>query len=91
MDPKNPNKYASEYPLPGGVERYFDTLVALLRHIRDNDVAPDDLSKWMFDPERIRTNRGEWLYRDTQSFEPLVATGQVHSANARGHNPCRQS
>ena len=43
------NKYASEYPLPGGVEQYFDTLVALLRYIRDNNVAPDDLSKWMFD------------------------------------------
>lgn len=42
-------KYASEYPLPGGVEQYFDTLVALLRYIRDNNVTPDDLSKWMFD------------------------------------------
>jgi len=45
----NENKYASEYPLPGGVEQYFDTLVALLRYIRDNNVASDDLSKWMFD------------------------------------------
>src|SRR5581483_7195037 len=45
----NANKYASEYPLPGGVEQYFDTLVALLRYIRDNNVTPDDLSKWMFD------------------------------------------
>jgi hypothetical protein len=45
----NSNKYASEYPLPGGVEQYFDTLLALLRHIRDNNVLPDDLAKWMFD------------------------------------------
>jgi hypothetical protein len=45
----NANKYASEYPLPGGVEQYFDTFVALLRYIRDNTVTPDDLSKWMFD------------------------------------------
>ncbi len=45
----NANKYASEYPLPGGVEQYFDTLVAILRYIRDNNVTPDDLSKWMFD------------------------------------------
>src|SRR5436190_5023584 len=44
----NTNKYASEYPLPGGVEQYFDTLVALLRYIRDNNVSFDDLSKWMF-------------------------------------------
>jgi hypothetical protein len=45
----NANKYASEYPLPGGVEQYFDTLVALLSHIRDNNMTPDDLTKWMFD------------------------------------------
>ena len=45
----NTTKYASEYPLPGGVEQYFDTLVALLRYIRDNTVSPDDLPKWMFD------------------------------------------
>lgn len=45
----NANKYASEYPLPGGVEQYFDTLAALLRYIRDSNVMPDDLSKWMFD------------------------------------------
>jgi hypothetical protein len=44
----NENKYASEYPLPGGVEQYFDTLVELLRYIRDNSVTLDDLSKWMF-------------------------------------------
>ena len=44
----NENKYASEYPLPGGVEQYFDTLVALLRYIRDNNVASDDVSTWMF-------------------------------------------
>jgi hypothetical protein len=31
----NANKYASEYPLPGGVEQYFETLLALLRYIRD--------------------------------------------------------
>jgi hypothetical protein len=42
-------KYASEYPLPGGVEQYFETLVALLTFIRDNNVSFDDLSKWMFD------------------------------------------
>lgn len=44
----NADKYASEYPLPGGVEQYFDTLIALLRYIRDNNVTPEDMSKWMF-------------------------------------------
>jgi hypothetical protein len=44
----NANKYASEYPLPGGVEQYFETLVALLSYIRDNNVTADDLSNWMF-------------------------------------------
>ncbi|MHB1423872.1 MAG: restriction endonuclease [Gemmataceae bacterium] len=41
----NASKYASEYPLPGGVEQYFDTLVAMLRYIRDNNITPDDLFK----------------------------------------------
>lgn len=45
----NSNKYASEYPLPGGVEQYFDTLIALLQFIRDHNVGPDGLSQWMFD------------------------------------------
>lgn len=44
----NANKYASEYPLPGGVEQYFDTLVAVLQYIRDNNVTSDDLFKWFF-------------------------------------------
>src|SRR5262245_53835013 len=44
----NANKYASEYPLPGGVEQYFDTLVAVLHYIRDNNVTLDDLSEWFF-------------------------------------------
>lgn len=41
------DKYGSEYPLPGGVEEYFTTLVGLLRYIRDNKVTSDDLSSWM--------------------------------------------
>ena len=44
----NANKYASEYPLPGGVEQYFDTLIALLRFIRDNKATPNDLTNWIF-------------------------------------------
>jgi hypothetical protein len=75
----NTNKYASEYPLPGGVEQYFDTLVALLRYIRNNTVTPDDLSKWMFDTfpnasGQIAVNgyisvlgrHGLWLQQDNQ-------------------------
>lgn len=42
------NKYASEFPLPGGVEQHFNTLIALLRYIRDHSVAADDLTKWIF-------------------------------------------
>lgn len=45
----NNQKYASEYALPGGVEQYYDTLVRLLKHIRDEDVLSDDLSQWFFD------------------------------------------
>lgn len=42
------DKYASEYPLPGGVDQYFDTLLSLLRFIRDNNVSASDLSEWFF-------------------------------------------
>lgn len=75
----NAIKYASEYPLPGGVEQYFETLIALLRYIRDNNVTPDDLSKWMFDTfpnasGQIAVNGyiatlnrlGLWLQQDNQ-------------------------
>jgi len=41
-------RYASEYPLPGGVEKYFDTLVNLLRYLRDNKATFDDISQWIF-------------------------------------------
>lgn len=34
--------------MPGGVEQYFETLISLLRYIRDNDVTSDALSQWMF-------------------------------------------
>ncbi len=43
------NKYASEYPLPGGVEKYFDTLVELLRFVRDQRVAADEMMAWFFE------------------------------------------
>ena len=75
----NTNKYASEYPLPGGVEQYFDTLVALLRYIRDNNITFDDLSKWMFStfPNAsgqiavngyiaVLSRMGLWLQQDDQ-------------------------
>ena len=39
-------KFGSEYPLPGGVENYFDTLLALLRFVRDHDVTSDGLADW---------------------------------------------
>jgi len=39
-------KFGSEYPLPGGVENYFDTLLALLRFVRDHDVTGDGLTDW---------------------------------------------
>jgi len=40
-------KYASDYPLPGGVEQYFDTLIALLRQVGDKTVQQDELINWM--------------------------------------------
>ncbi|MDX1963417.1 MAG: restriction endonuclease [Pirellulales bacterium] len=41
------SKYASESALPGGVERYFDTLVLILKQIRDNDSTSEGLVDWM--------------------------------------------
>lgn len=40
------DKFGSEYPLPGGVENYFETLVSLLRFVRDNDVTYEGLADW---------------------------------------------
>lgn len=70
-------KYASEFPLPGGVEQYFDTLVGMLLYIRDNNVSPEDLSQWMFDsfPSAsgqiavnsyisVLSRMGLWLHQD---------------------------
>lgn len=41
------NKYASDFPLPGGVEQYFETLLRLLRHVRDNPCEHDVLVTWV--------------------------------------------
>ena len=40
-------KYASEFPLPGGVERYFETLLRLLCRVRDNPCEHDELADWL--------------------------------------------
>jgi hypothetical protein len=41
------DKYSSEYPLPGGVEQYFETLVRMLRYVREAQRTPEDLSRWL--------------------------------------------
>jgi hypothetical protein len=42
------DKYASEDPLPGGVDKYFETLVTLLDHVGDKTVSYDDLVAFVF-------------------------------------------
>ncbi len=42
-------KYASEYPLPGGVGQYFDTLIVLLRHVSEKPLRHDALVEWIID------------------------------------------
>ena len=37
------DKYASDDPLPGGVEKYFETLIKLLGHVGDKTVDYDAL------------------------------------------------
>lgn len=41
-------KYASDDPLPGGVEKYFETLVKLLTHVGDKTVKYDELVDFVF-------------------------------------------
>ena len=42
-------KYASDLPLPGGVEQYFDTLILLLRHVRDDPCDHGALTNWIIE------------------------------------------
>jgi len=42
------DKYASEYPLPGGVEQYFDTLLVLLRHVGEKTVDQEAVRDFIF-------------------------------------------
>lgn len=44
-----PQKYASDYPLPGGVDRYFETLLRLLRHAQETPCDHDALVSWIAD------------------------------------------
>jgi hypothetical protein len=38
------DKYASDFPLPGGVEQYFETLVALLRRVANVPLSHEQLT-----------------------------------------------
>jgi len=42
-------KFASEYPLPGGVDQYFETLIALLKYVGDKTVAHEAVVKFVFE------------------------------------------
>ena len=39
------NKYASDLPLPGGVEQYFDTLTTLLRRVNETPMKQEQLAE----------------------------------------------
>ena len=41
------DKYASDDPLPGGVEKYFETLIKLLGHVGDKTVDYDALVEFV--------------------------------------------
>ncbi len=42
-------KYASDYPLVGGVEQYFDTLMTFLVHVGEKPVEHDTLVQWIIE------------------------------------------
>jgi hypothetical protein len=42
-------KYASELPLPGGVEQYYDTLVELLRRVGKQPMDQEQLAETVID------------------------------------------
>lgn len=42
-----PEKYASDFPLPGGVEQYFDTLLLFLRRIREAPCSHQVFASWI--------------------------------------------
>ena len=41
-------KFASEYPLPGGVDQYFETLITLLKHVGEKTLPHDDVMNFVF-------------------------------------------
>jgi hypothetical protein len=41
------DRYASDLPLPGGVEQYYDTLVEWLKHVREEPCSHDALMAWI--------------------------------------------
>jgi hypothetical protein len=40
-------QYASEFPLPGGVEQYYQTLVSMLKAIRDGHNTAEKMNVWI--------------------------------------------
>lgn len=51
------DKYAGEFPLPGGVEQYYETLVAILSAVRDDKMTPEKMNAWI--RQRFETVRGD--------------------------------
>jgi len=62
------SKYASEYPLPGGVDQYFNSLVTLLKRVSD---APPEQQH----SEHCVTR----VIRETyDAMQKAIDTGQPH-------------
>ncbi len=74
------DKYASEWPLPGGVDQYFETLIALLRHVGDKPIQHDALMDFVFETyPNTRGSTAVKIYLDYVSRMGLwqITDGQV--------------
>ena len=64
------DKYASEYPLPGGVDQYFNSLITLLKRVSEAPPEQQELVAFVFQEyprTRGSTAVGQYLAHITRS------------------------
>ena len=74
------DKYASDDPLPGGVEQYFDTLIVLLRHVGEKAVDHESIMDFIF--QTIPETRGSTAVGGISVLLPAWDFGRLRRARS---------
>ena len=75
------DKYASEYPLPGGVDQYFETLIVLLKHVGDKTIKHDAVMDFVF--ETYPQTRGSTAVGIYLGYISRMGLWQIKDAQVR--------